>query len=168
MFLKRQPHRYFIRRQAGFLMPVAAFIIVTMGVLALAISRNSAQTGMAFAQEAISLQTFYAAESGAQWGANDLFFNSAAALTRVAVDGSCNDMSGDIDFTADGLAGCNVLVACACTYVDGTVCNTGVVANYDQSGFTQSFYTITSAATCGSGETNAIRTIVTSAFLEDE
>ncbi len=142
-------------------MPVAAFIIVTMGLLALAISRNSGQTSMAFAQEAISLQTFYAAESGAQWGANALFF-SAVALTRTNVDVACTAMAGNINFSVAGLDNCNALVTCACVYSDGNNCIPANTAN-----FTQSFYTITSAATCGSGETDAARTIVTSAFLED-
>lgn len=155
------------RLQRGFLMPVAAFILAVMGLLALTLSRNTAQTSIAASQEAIAVQTFYAAESGAQWGANQLFYNTGAALTRLAVDGDCNAMTGDIDFTVPGLKGCNVQVTCACVFRDNTACTAVAGADYDGSGRYRSFYNITSAATCGGGQVDAARTIVISAFLED-
>ena len=153
-------------------MPLAAFIVVTMGLMALTLSRNTAQTSIATTQEGISLQAFYAAESGAQWGANQLFYNVSAELERIVVDDACIKMTGgsnpgDITFTVAGLNGCEAEVRCACSFSDGTGCTATAGADYDGSGRYQSFYTITSRASCGSGEVDSIRAIVISGFLED-
>lgn len=137
------------KKQGGFLIPLAAIIVVGLAVLALAISRISSQTGAAAVQEGVSVQAFYAAESGAQIAMNQLFFN---AVDRVAVDGNCSAVSGsNIDFNVPGLDTCSTSISCE--------------QNTD-AGNTASFYLITSAASCGSGNLVAERTIQVSAYMQ--
>ncbi|RYZ93898.1 MAG: MSHA biogenesis protein MshP, partial [Moraxellaceae bacterium] len=73
----------FRKNQQGFLLPLAIFIIVVMGLFALVVSRNTIQSNTAAVQEAISTQTFYAAESGAQRGMQVLFFPDASSRQQV-------------------------------------------------------------------------------------
>lgn len=137
------------KKQGGFLIPLAAIIVVGLAVLALAISRISSQTGTAAIQEGVSVQAFYAAESGAQIAMNQLFFNAA---DRAAVDGNCIAVSGStINYAVVGLDTCSASISCT--------------QNPD-AGNTTSFYVITSAASCGSGNLVAERTIQVSAYMQ--
>src|SRR5690554_3189730 len=78
-------------RQRGFLMPVALFIIVIMGIYALILWRTTSQANLSAVQEVITVQAFYAAESGAQRGMAQLF--SPDASNRQTIDGRCLAMS---------------------------------------------------------------------------
>lgn len=146
-------------RQRGFLMPVAIFIVVAMGLFALMIWRTSVQTNVSAVQELISAQAFYAAESGAQAGMSDLFYPDAR--TKSAVDGQCAGMGTlALDFSGvQGLNLCGTTVECECVNEDGTACS----ASDDYS-----FYTLTSTGQCGSGNISAERTLEVSAFMERE
>ncbi|MGS2723581.1 hypothetical protein ACVBEJ_07525 [Porticoccus sp. GXU_MW_L64] len=135
--------------QSGYLMPLAAFILVAMAVMAAALMRTSGQTGISVAQEAITLQAFYAAESGAQLGMSTLYFDSTNALTRAAIDGRCDGMNLNPAYNTAGLSNCNATVSCARSLSDNA-----------------SFYTITSVGNCGSGEVTSTRTVEVSAFFE--
>ncbi len=138
------------RRQRGFLIPLALFIVVVMGFLALAISRTSVQTHLSSAQELVSAQAFYAAESGAQAGMHQLFWNSGDDV--LVVNGNCSGMNISPDMAgAPGLRGCDVSVSCDCTHCSATA--------------PVSFYTITSVGTCGGGSTRATRTIRVGSYL---
>ena len=139
------------RRQQGFLIPLALFIVIVLGFLALAISRMGVQTQLSSAQELVSTQAFYAAESGAQAGMQQLFFPDDT--DRVAVGARCAAMnlSPAID-AAPGLGGCTVTVTCSCDN-----CAANAPTNY---------YTITSVGTCGSGVTSANRRIRVGAYLD--
>ena len=127
------------------MIPLAAIIVVGLGVLALAISRISGQTGSSAIQEGISVQAFYAAESGAQLGMGRLFKDDA-------VDDNCTSLAGvPVDFTVTGLESCTATISCE--------------QNTD-AGNTTSFYLITSAASCGAGNLVAERTIQVSAYMQ--
>ncbi len=131
------------------MIPLAAIIVVGLGVLALAISRISSQTGTSAIQEGISVQAFYAAESGAQLGMGRLFSNPA---NRAAVDANCIAVSGsNINFTVPGLDTCSTTIGCS---------------RSTDAGDTISFYLITSTASCGSGSLVAERTIQVSAYMQ--
>ncbi|MDM3870889.1 MSHA biogenesis protein MshP [Porticoccus sp. W117] len=136
-------------RQSGYLMPLAAFILVAMAIMAATLMRTSGQTGISVAQEAITLQAFYAAESGAQLGMSTLYYDSASALTQAAINGRCDAMNLTPTFNASGLSNCNAAISCT-----------------RSAGGTASFYTITSVGNCGSGEITALRTVEVSAFFE--
>lgn len=148
--LQKQP-AIMLRRQQGFLIPLALFIVIVMGFLALALSRMSVQTQLSSAQELVSVQAFYAAESGAQAGMNHLFYPDASDLAQVNNRCIAMNLSPIID-TAPGLGGCSVAVTCVCTACginDST-----------------SFYTLMSVGECGSGPTSATRTIRVGSYLD--
>ncbi|HTF98459.1 MAG TPA: MSHA biogenesis protein MshP [Cellvibrio sp.] len=157
------------RFQQGFLLPLALFIIVVMGALALTISRTSTQTQSSSVQELANIQAFYAAESGAQRGMNALFFNN---VTRQTTDAACASMAINRNYAGvNGLQQCTAQVVCACRYRDNSVCNANTAANYQNNapiGVSQSFYTVTSEGGCGQQHFRSVRTIQVSAFLIQE
>lgn len=148
MFPKPQ-HEKNHRHQQGFLLPLALFILVVMGVLALTISRTSIQTQTSSIQEFTNIQSFYAAESGAQRGMQHLFLN--AALLRADVDGRCTGWNQTYNFTVAGLRGCTAQVSC--TFATDT-------------GNTRSFYTLNSVGVCGTDQYRAERSIQVGSFME--
>src|SRR5688572_6083448 len=129
-----------INNQRGFLLPLALFILVVMGVLALTISRTSTQIQISGVQEFTNVQSFYAAESGAQRGMQALFLTNT---TRRTTDTSCAAMAINHNFAnVNGLKICTAQVNCTCRYRDNTICNAGNAANYLLSapqGVTKSF-----------------------------
>lgn len=147
-------HNNSLHQQRGFLLPLALFILVVMGVLALTISRTSMQTQNSTLQEFTNIQAFYAAESGAQRGMQRLFLDTTNILTRTAVNARCTGWNQNFAFSGvKGLSICNAQVSCGFT-VD--------INN------TKSFYTITSVGNCGSQQFRAERTIQVGAYLEQE
>lgn len=137
--------------QRGFLIPLALFILVVMGLLALTISRTSMQTQTSAVQEMMSVQAFYAAESGAQRGMQRLFFN--ASISRTDVNGRCANWNQTYNFTSNGLKACSAQVSCSFTNDAGNI---------------RSFYTITSVGRCGVDQYRAERTIRVGSFMEQE
>ncbi len=136
-------------RQAGFLMPLALFIVLGLGALALAISRLGSGSYSAAVQETLAVQAFYAAESGAQYGLHRLLFDAA---NKSAVDTRCAAVNGSsVNLTAAGLSDCNVALSCA------VVVNTGE---------TPGIYRLQSTATCGGGTLLTQRSVVTAARYE--
>lgn len=164
-----------ISRQQGFLLPLALFILVVMGVLALTISRTATQTQNSSIQEFTNIQAFYAAESGAQRGMQELFLLSELELPanrRSATDQACTDMAINHNFAGvNGLQICTVVVNCTCVYQDGTACAPATAANYLPTaavGVTKSFYTINSEGQCGQDQFRANRRIQVGAYREQE
>lgn len=162
-------HAKYIHRQQGFLLPLALFILVVMGALALTISRTATQTQNSSIQEFTNIQAFYAAESGAQRGMQALFLANA---TRQATDASCAAMAINHNFAGvNGLQICNVVVNCTCVYQDGTACAPATAANYLPTaavGVTKSFYTINSEGRCGHDQFRADRQIQVGSYREQE
>lgn len=159
-----------IQRQRGFLLPLALFILIVMGVLALTISRTITQTQTSSIQELMNVQAFYAAESGAQRGMQALFLSIP---TRKLTDQACADMAINNNFTGvNGLQMCTATVTCACRYQDSSACAHGAATNYEPTspvGVTKSFYTIKSVGTCGPADHyRAERTIEVGAYREQE
>lgn len=155
--------------QQGFLIPLAIFILVIMAVLALSIARMATQVSVSGAQEVVSVQTFYAAQSGAEQGMQTLYFPDAS--TRLGVDTRCAALNQTFSYNVTGLKGCSALVTCSCVYQDGTACNASSVANYGDSapsGKLSSVYTITSVGTCGAGAISATRTVEVGSFMKQE
>lgn len=138
------------RQQQGFLIPLALFILVVMGVLALTISRTSIQTQSSSIQEFTNIQAFYAAESGAQRGMKHLFFD-ARPPTKTSADIQCSSLNVTYNFTDDGLKACNAWVKCS-----------------KGGDAIRSFYTIKSIGSCGTDQYRAERTIEVGSFMEQE
>jgi len=137
--------------QRGFLIPLALFILVVMGLLALTISRTSMQTQTSAVQEIMSVQAFYAAESGAQRGMQRLFLN--ADTSRTSVNGRCASWNQTYTFTSEGLQACSAQVSCNFITDAGNI---------------RSFYTITSIGRCGVDQYRAERTVQVGSFMEQE
>jgi MSHA biogenesis protein MshP len=135
-----------IARQQGFLIPLALFILVGMAALAAAVARISSQSNTQSYQELISTQAFFAADSGAQLAMNRVMFPSAS---RSAGDAACNAMLA----ASSTIFSCEVNLSCS------------IAAD---SASSISVYTVSSTATCGSGDLAAVRTVQGSAFLRDE
>ncbi len=155
--------------QQGFLLPLALFILVVMGVLALTISRTATQTQNSGIQEFTNIQAFYAAESGAQRGMQALFLGNT---TRQTTDSACAGMAINHNFAGvNGLKICTVVVGCTCLYQNGSACAPGAAANYlpnSAVGVTKSFYTINSEGVCGQDHFRANRRIQVGAYREQE
>lgn len=133
-------------------MPLAIFILVAMGLFAITISRLTGETAIATTQEAISVASFYAAESGAQYAMNQLFYDTGAPLTRAGVDADCTTVNGtNLNFSAAGLNGCSAAITCARS-IDAAD--------------TLSFYRIQSQGTCGNAPISAQRIIEISAYMQ--
>jgi MSHA biogenesis protein MshP len=163
--------KVFQKKQQGFLLPLAIFIVVAMAALALVLTRNIIQTNFSATQEMISAQAFYAAESGAQRGMQTLFYPDASS--RQAADSRCVALNTPFTyaFTVTGLKNCSAIVTCGCLYQDNTACAPGTASNYSTSAPANklnSFYKIASVATCGSGNLRAVRTIEAGSFLRQE
>ena len=142
------------RKQSGFLLPLALFVIVGVAALGIAISRIVGQSAVDRTQSAINLAAFYAAESGAQFAMNQLFYSTTVGITRATQTSNCGTIDGSsVDFTNDGLNGCSAALSCGAS---------------TDAGDTTSFFVITSVGQCGSGEINASRTVQVTSFLGGE
>lgn len=157
-----------INRQSGFLIPLAIFIVVVMGFMALALTRSSTLSHQGFSQELLSTQAFYAAETSTQRAMQTLFFPDASS--RQAVDSRCSSLSTTYNFSAiDGLQLCQAQVTCSCVYQNNQACSAGTPANYSATTTSHtSLYTINSVASCAAGLVTASRQIQASAYLEQE
>jgi MSHA biogenesis protein MshP len=157
------------KQQRGFLIPLALFILVVMGVMALTIARTSSQSNTVVVQEFINIQSFFAAESGAQRGMQALFLTSAE---RQLVDAACVNMNLNPDYSGvNGLSACSVIVSCECHYQSSDDCAPATADNYSPTAPAErlkSFYTVTSVGACGELPYRAERTIQAGAFLEQE
>ncbi len=139
-----------MRREDGFLMPLSLFILVGLASLAIAISRLSSGSFHASVQTSVATQSFYAADSAAQYAMNQLLFNAA---NRTEVDARCIAVSGALlNFNVAGLKNCSANLSCT------TVANAGGPA---------AIYDITSNAQCGGGELVSERSIVVRAIYDE-
>ena len=155
-FYRRRSVSVMQKSQRGFLIPLAIFIVVVMSFFAIALWRTTVQTTLSGAQELVSVQAFYAAESGAQEAMQVLFFPDAS--DRTAINDRCEGMDdlNDIEISFNGVAGLNGCVAridCECLSCASD---------------TSSYYTITSTGTCGSGLMSASRTLRVGSFMDQQ
>jgi len=135
--------------QGGFLIPLALVLLVGISFLAIAVNRLSGQTGSNVVVGGLSVQALYAAESGAQFGMNQLFFN---ASSRTQTDGNCTALSGSsLNFNAVGLTACSATVLCSQT---------------TDASNTVSYYTVNSVAVCGAAQLLGEREVEISAFMQ--
>ena len=140
----------YLRTQRGFLMPLALFIIVVLGGMVVVVTKKVSQSTHSYILGGVSIQTFYAAESGAQAGLHTLLHMDT---DRQLADARCAAMSISQVLNVDGLKNCTVTVSCSCRYENNTVCDSNNSANYlGVSGISNSFYAINSQAQCGASD----------------
>lgn len=169
MYLNQSVHKSLMKKQKGFLLPLALFIMLVMGSFAVVLSRNTIQSSTSAVLELITVQTFYAAESGAQRGMQILFYPDPTV--RQTVDNRCASMNATFNFTETGLKNCSTVVTCACLCQDNSACDASNAANYSPAAAANrlsSFYNINSVATCGTGNIRSTRTIEVGSFLRQE
>lgn len=127
---------------------MAAIIVLGLGILAVAIGRISGQTAVAASRAGLSVQAFYAADSGAQYGMNQVFFS---ASDRATADANCLGFAGaNLNYSVTGLGACGATITCSIS---------------TDAGNTTSFYQLVSSATCGSGPDAAQRIVAVSAVM---
>lgn len=142
------------KNQTGFLLPVAIFLVVGIAAMAIGVSRLSSQAGTSTFREGVAMQALYAAESGMQWGMNQLLFpdsDRATATSNCASIADPDPLQAELNFSIPGLQGCSVNVSCSSE--EGTEPVT--------------FYTLVSAASCGGGELLAERTVRATAYIRE-
>jgi MSHA biogenesis protein MshP len=136
----KQPNA--LTKQGGFLIPVALFIVVGLGALALTITRMGSANGSNMTLASITAQALYAADSGGQFSAHRILFN---VQSRGQADANCTSINDtQISFTAAGLSGCQVALSCSRSAPGGTP---------------KRLYAVQSTATCGGGDLVAVRQI---------
>lgn len=134
----------------GFLIPLAIFILVGLAALASVLMNISTQAGNSSIREGISIQAFYAADSGAQYAMHRLYYPNPQ---RAAALAACTAINGDVlNYSAQGLTGCSASLACS---------SSNNTAN------TRSFFTVTSRGRCGSADLLAERVIEAAAAMGD-
>ncbi|MEE4245311.1 MAG: hypothetical protein V2I33_07855 [Kangiellaceae bacterium] len=116
----------------GFSIFAALFIIIVVGLLAGTILRMTQTSEVAVAQETLSIRAFFAAESGVQAVAMQIF--------PLTGGGFCNNQV--INFAANGLTNCRATITCNAYVADG-----------------ENYYQVVSQGQCSSGELQASRTI---------
>lgn len=116
----------------GFSLVAALFVIIVLGLLAAALFRMTQTANIAVAQETLSIRAFFAAETGAQTAAMQIFPLSGA--------GSCNNQT--INFTNPGLIGCSAIVQCVSYTADG-----------------DTYFEVSSQGQCSSGDLQTSRTL---------
>lgn len=123
-------------KQRGIGLPATVFIISILALILAALSDLNVSSTLSFTQSFQSQRAFYAAESGAQIGLNRIFVGGT----------TCNNSIADIDFDSGGanlgLDNCTADLSCSILTVDGI-----------------NYYTLDSAAVCGSGFEQAERSI---------
>ncbi|MFT6840883.1 MAG: MSHA biogenesis protein MshP, partial [Candidatus Azotimanducaceae bacterium] len=120
------------RRQAGMGLVGVIFLIVVVALLVLAMTRMLEVDSKIYSYEILSLKAFYAAESGAQLGANRVFPPTGVSTCSAHV----------FTFTDPAMSSCVATVSCDTVNVSGQV-----------------FYTLESVGLCSAGDVEARRTV---------
>lgn len=129
------------QKQAGFLMPVALFIIIGLGALAISISRMTGESYSAGVHTSVSVQALYAAESATQYAAHQLLFDAA---NHAEVEARCAATNGStLEFNTRGLSQCRATITCNVRLVSGA----------------KPLYELRSQGSCGGGSLMAERII---------
>ncbi|MCP3908395.1 MAG: hypothetical protein GY712_10320 [Oceanicoccus sp.] len=125
------------KKQQGFSVVMAVFIIVVLGMLAAAMIKFLSAGAESVAREIISARALMAAESGAQRKLNEIFPPGGATDTSRCV--------ADTPYTFGGIEGCSntsVSVACQFAVVDSV-----------------NYFTVNSTGRCGPLSEQAVRIV---------
>lgn len=129
-------NRNVINKQQGLGLPSALFLILVLILLISAMNQLNDANANIYSREWLSQRAFYAAESGAQ-------LSAVYVLNDQATLPNCNNnYISNFSFSNSGLSQCTVTV----------VCRSQIVSS-------DTFYTLTSTGTCGTGLEQANRII---------
>jgi MSHA biogenesis protein MshP len=136
--------------QAGFSLPLALFLVVGLGFLALGITRSTTANKVGGIYEVLSVQAFFAAESGAGYGLHQVLFDVSSMSTA---DARCVSLNGQtLNFNATGLSACSATLSCTLS---------------DSVNPQVHIYDITSLGRCGEGDLTTERSIRTATSFEN-
>jgi MSHA biogenesis protein MshP len=116
------------KRQAGLSLATALFVITVMAFIAAAVFqlvRNNSETTQ---EEILLVRSFYAAQSGIQFGLNRTFHPDGTATSCIAP----STTFPQYQLAEEGLNACTADVTCSALAVSG-----------------KTYYTLTSTGTCG-------------------
>ncbi len=118
-------------RQRGLGLATALFVITAMALLAVLITQLVRSSAQATAEELNLMRSFFAAQSGVEYGLNRAYPPDGSTGSCPAVHNTSTTFP-TVTLEVDGLAQCTMDVDCATLIVDG-----------------DTYYTITSKGTCG-------------------
>jgi MSHA biogenesis protein MshP len=119
-----------LRKQRGFSLPLAIFIITVLAVIGAVMVTLSQSGQQATALEIQSIRAFYAAESGAQIGLHNVLPVAGGSIGAAG----CTALTINQSFNTTGLQGCTAVVRCTPQTVSG-----------------DTYYLINSTGTCQMG-----------------
>lgn len=128
---KRTPVPALANTQRGFGLATALFVITVMGILAVLITQLVRSNAESIQAEINLMRSFYAAQSGVEYGLNRAYPPDGSAGLCPAVANTATTFV-PATITAGGLSQCVMEVECATTLVSSAT-----------------YYTITSKGTCG-------------------
>lgn len=138
------------RQQAGFLIPLALFIVVSAATLGVAMGQMVAGSRSSAILMGLNAQALFTADAGVQKVMHALYYG---ADTRAAADANCVGVDGDVlNFSGEGVAGCDVTVSCVVS-----VSGSGDV----------SVYAVESVSRCGSGDYETGRRIRAESYMQN-
>lgn len=117
-------------RQRGLGLATALFVITVMALLAVLITQLVRSNADAVGEELNLMRSYFAAQSGLEYGLNRAFPPNGDASECPAATGTTT--LGPLDFTADGLSLCTAEIECATLKVTG-----------------KDYYTLTVTGSCG-------------------
>lgn len=123
------------RRQRGFSLPVAIFIIVIMALIGAAMVTLMQSGQQSLSTAVMSTRAFFAAQTGAQQALANLFPLDGSAP-------SCLATYPTMTYNTAGLAGCNAVVTCSSSLVGS-----------------KTYYDLNSTGSCTISGTSAVRQI---------
>lgn len=123
------------RRQCGFSLAIAMFILVIMALIGAAVVSIMLNNSQSLGSAVLSTRAFFAAQSGAQSALAQLFPLDNSAAT-------CSASYPAINYSTAGLSNCSVQVSCS-----------------SQSNAGKTYYTLHSTGTCSLAGLSASREI---------
>lgn len=157
-----------IQYQAGFLIPLALFILVVMGGTSIAITRMGLVNRIGPMQEHLSMQAYYAARTGAEYTLHNIYFlppqndpDSVDVIDYTHVQAVCDPSDTDdepIDKIEMPASKCSATISCQWRCVTANANSNLQILEL----------TIISQGICGSeGELWADRTIEVGSVFDD-
>ncbi|MEW6997619.1 hypothetical protein AADZ86_07935 [Colwelliaceae bacterium BS250] len=135
MFLNK---KMLVKNQQGSVLTMAIFMIVIFSVLGLVLVRVISTASESVSYEVMGLRSYTAADSGLQWGLQQLFPLSSAVIE--CADVNFNNVP---NLQTEGLNQCQI------TNLECT--------DFEDAG--TRYYTLTSTGSCSSGEVSTVRTL---------
>ena len=121
------------RQQTGSVLVLIVALLVVFAAAGVGLLTQQTNSRIAALQHGLTFAAKNAADSGAGYALNQLFYPDK---TRSDADTGCASMPASVAFSAAGLQGCSATLSCTSTWTAGSV---------------EHSYTVISTGECGSG-----------------